>query len=166
MHPGQLSRELRHAESPSLKRRRTIVGLSLMAAGSMGVILLYQMGMIRHLPEPRLPKFNADKVDASDEAYEKLSMPDAAIGLASYAATITLTVAGGRDRAFDHPWLPILLGGKILVDFAQAASLTRDQWVRHRAFCSWCLLAAAAVVASVPPALGEAREGIRAWRSM
>jgi hypothetical protein len=46
-----------------------VVGLSLAALGSMGFIFLYQLGLIKHLPEPPLPGFNADKVDASSEAY-------------------------------------------------------------------------------------------------
>ena len=43
----------------------------LAAAGSMGLIALYQMGIIRHLPEPPFPMLDADKVDASSEAYER-----------------------------------------------------------------------------------------------
>ncbi len=38
------------------------------------------MGIIEHLPEPPLPYFDADKVDAAAEAYAKLSTPDAVIG--------------------------------------------------------------------------------------
>jgi hypothetical protein len=68
-----LSRELRLGSGRFLTQRRGIVGLSLLAAGSMGLITLYQMGIIRHLPEPPLPMLNADKVDASAEAYSRFS---------------------------------------------------------------------------------------------
>ncbi|HEY7791724.1 MAG TPA: hypothetical protein VIC33_14505 [Vicinamibacterales bacterium] len=41
-----------------MARRRGIVALALAAAGSMGVIALYQSGVIRHLPEPPLRAFD------------------------------------------------------------------------------------------------------------
>jgi hypothetical protein len=127
----QLSRELRTANTPGLRRRRTIVGLSLIASGSMAPIAAYQTGLIRHLPE--LPRFDADKVDAS-----------AILGLGSYAATMGLAAMGGSDRAREKPLIPLALAVKVAFDVANAAKLSVDQWRRHRAFCFWCLLAGAA----------------------
>ncbi|MCA1669726.1 MAG: hypothetical protein LC793_20515 [Thermomicrobia bacterium] len=56
MKPEELSEQLRHGEGNDLRRRRAVVGLSLVAVGSMGLISLYQMGIIKHLPEPPLPR--------------------------------------------------------------------------------------------------------------
>ncbi len=125
---------------------------------------LYQLGVIDHLPEPPLPLLDADKVDASPEAYRYLSTPDGVLGLASYAATAVLASMGGPDRARTTPWLPLLAAAKTGADAAQAAKLTRDQWTEHRAFCSWCLLAAAATFATVPLVLPEARDALRRLR--
>lgn len=161
MTPQQLSEELRHGEGEHLTNRRGVVCLSLAAAATMGLIAAYQMGIIRHLPEPPLPKMDADKVDASDEAYEKLDTPDALLGLTSYAATATLAAMGGKDRAKSRPWIPLALAGKVALDVSQAAKLTWDQWARHKAFCFWCLLAAGATFATVPLVLSEARAAIR-----
>jgi uncharacterized membrane protein len=161
MNPQELSNRLRTGRSRSLARRRGIAGLSLLAAGSMGVIALYQMGIIRHLPEPPLPHLDADKVDASAEAYEMLSTPDAFLGLASYAGTAVLAAMGEPQRAQTRPWLPLTMAGKVAFDAAQAAKLSWDQWAKHRAFCSWCLLAAGATFAMLPPAFSEARSAIR-----
>ena len=47
------------------------------SAACMGVIALYQIGATKHVPEPPLPLLDADKVDASEEAYEKLSVGEA-----------------------------------------------------------------------------------------
>lgn len=157
----RLSKELRRGSNEYLERRRKMVGLSMVSIGSMGLITLYQMGIIRHLPEPPLPKLNADKVDAAGEAFEKLAMPDAALGLVSYAITLALAAAGGQDRARDAPLIPLALAGKAAVDASQAAKLTWDQWAKHRAFCSWCLLAAGATFAVLPLAVPEAREALR-----
>jgi uncharacterized membrane protein len=161
VHPEQLSEQLRHDTGNFLEHRRGIVGLALGAAGSMGLIALYQMGIVKHLPEPPLPGLDADKVDASGEAYEKLDTPDALLGLGSCAATAILAAMGEKDRATTRPWIPLALGAKVGLDAAQAAKLTVDQWTRHRAFCSWCLLAAGATFAAAALAVPETRAAAR-----
>jgi uncharacterized membrane protein len=158
----ELGRELRTDKSADLRRRRSIFGLSLAAAGSMGFIALYQLGLIRHLPDPPLPKMNADRVDASAEAYERFQMPDAVLGFGSYAATMALAAMGGTRRARKTPWIPLALAAKIAFDAANAGKLSIDQWTKHRAFCFWCLLAAAATFATVPLVVPEAVEAARA----
>ncbi len=157
-----LSHELRTSQDAHLRRRRRVVALSLVAAGAMGVITLFQMGITKHVPEPPLPKLDADKVDASAEAYAKLATPDAVLGLGSYAATMTLAAMGGADRVRTQPWLPLALAAKVGFDVLQAGKLTVDQWTKHRAFCSWCLLAAAATFAMAPLVVPEAREALGA----
>ncbi len=51
----------------------------------MGVVAAYQNGLVRRLPEPPLPFFDAEQVDASGEAYALFRTPDAALGLVSVA---------------------------------------------------------------------------------
>lgn len=164
MNAAKLSHELREGTGGELDRRRKLTKLGLVAAGSMGVILLYQMGIIDHLPEPPFPGLDADKVDAAPEAYQKLDMPDAALGLVSYATTLALATMGGKDRAYSHPWIPLALAAKVTVDAAQAGKLSIDQWTEHRAFCSWCLLAAGATFAALPLVLPEAKTALRQVR--
>ncbi len=43
--------------------------MTLTAMGSMGLISLYQLGIVKYLPDPPLPGFDSDKVDAAPEAY-------------------------------------------------------------------------------------------------
>lgn len=106
-----------------------------------------------------------DRVDTSREALAFLSVGDAFIGLVSYGVTSLLAAAGPASRPRRSPWLPLALGLKSLVDTLQAARLTRDQWVEHRAFCSWCLLAAGATFATLPLTLPEARVALRSARN-
>ncbi len=160
MTPDELSLQLRRGSGNYLARRRTVVGLSLAAIGSLGIVALYQVGLIDHLPEPPLPGLDADKVDAAAEAYAYFSTPDAFIGLGSYAVTMGLAAMGGADRATQRPWIPLALAAKVLVDAAQAGKLTVDQWTKHRAFCFWCILAAGATFATVPLAIPEARAAL------
>jgi uncharacterized membrane protein len=161
MKAQELSVELRDSLSEVMEKRRGVVGLSLAAAGAMGLIALYQTGIIKHLPDVPLPYFDADKVDAAPQAYEKLSMPDAVLGFGSYAATMALAAMGGEERAKEHPWLPIALAAKVGFDALQAGKLSVDQWTKHRAFCVWCLTAAGATFAAVPLVLPEARAALR-----
>lgn len=165
MKPKALSRDLRQGSSRFLRLRRKSLTLSLIAAGAMAPITLYQMGVIHHLPEPPLPGLNADKVDAAKEAYAMLATPDAVLGLASYALTAWLAAIGGEDRAETQPWMPLALATKVALDAAAGAKLTADQWTKHGAFCSWCLTAAAASWATVPWVIPEARAALRRVRS-
>ncbi|CAN5451483.1 hypothetical protein BH20VER3_BH20VER3_23200 [soil metagenome] len=164
MTPKELSRQLRQDEGAFLHQRRGIIACGMAAAGAMGLIALYQIGLIRHIPEPPLPGLDADKVDASEEAYSHLQMGDAFIGLGSYAATMGLAAMGGKDRAATSPWIPLALLAKTSADAAQAAKLTVDQWTKQKAFCSWCLLAAAATFVALPLAVPEAVEAFQQLR--
>jgi len=162
MTPQELSRQLRRGASEDLRRRRQLVALQLLGIGAMAPIVLYQMGLIRHLPEPPLPRLDADTVDAAGEAYAILATPDAVLGIVNYGLTMALAAAGGEDRAARLPWLPLALAAKVGVDALNAGRLTLEQWTKHRAFCSWCLLGAAASFASVPLVIGEARRALGA----
>ncbi|MDP9454511.1 MAG: vitamin K epoxide reductase family protein [Actinomycetota bacterium] len=164
MGPEELSEQLREGSGEFLERRRKIARLALLAAGSMGVISLYQLGVIKHLPDPPLPGFDSDRVDASEEAYSMFQMPDGPIGLGSYAATLGLAAMGGKDRAEEHPFIPLALAAKVAFDALQAGKLTVDQITKHRALCSYCLVAAGATFATVPLVLPEARAALRALR--
>lgn len=161
MKPEELSRQLRRGTGRFLGHRRGVVVLSLAAVGSLGVVALYQMGIIRCVPEPPLPYLDADKVDAAPEAYEVLSMPDAVLGVGSYALTMALAAAGGEAWAQERPWIPLALATKVAFDAFEAGKLTREQWTEHQAFCLWCLIAAGASFATAPLVIPEARAAVR-----
>lgn len=164
MTPRQLSLQLRKGSGGHLQERRGIVALALTSAGCMGLIALYQMGVVRRLPDLPFRWFNADKVDASEEAYSHLQMGDAFIGLGSYAATAALAAASGKNRHRERPWISLALAAKTAADAGSAAKLTYDQWAKHRSFCIWCLIAAGATFAAAGLAFPEAREAARQMR--
>lgn len=157
----RLSRTLRLGGGEHLDNRRRVAGLSLAAIGSMGVIAAYQLGILRRLPDLPLPLFDAEKVDAAPQAYRYLEMPDAVLGLGSYAVTLALAAYGGADRARTQPLVPLALAAKATLDAANAAKLSVDQWTEHRAFCAWCLVAAGATFAALPLTLPEAGAALR-----
>jgi hypothetical protein len=157
----ELSQQLRLGSDEFLPQRRGIVGLALVAVGSMCLITLYQMGIIKHLPEPPLPMLDADKVDASAEAYSRFETPDGILGIGSYAMTMGLAAMGGPDRAQKQPWIPLLLAAKVAFDTFQAIRLFRDQLTKFHAFCSWCLLTAATTLATIPLVVPETYAAVR-----
>ena len=153
----RVSSDLRTGGGDLLRRRRRMGGLTLSAMGSLGLVTAYQMGLLHHLPEPTIGPFDADRVDASGEAYQYLKTPDGALGLANFAATLVLVGMGSARRAEERPWIPIALAAKVALDAVSSLYLTVEQVTKHRRLCSWCLGAAAASVAMVPQVVPEAR---------
>lgn len=162
--PERLSQEIRTAEDHFTRQRRQVVCYSMVSAACMAVVALYQFGIMKHVPEPPLPMLDADKVDSSAEAYQMLSVGDAFLGFVSYGVTMLLAAMGEPKRHMTSPALPLALAAKSVFDASQAARLTLDQWTKHRAFCSWCLTAAAATFAVVPAAIPEAHAAAETFR--
>lgn len=161
----RVSDDLRRRTSPHLRRRRRQTALMLGATAAMGVVSLYQTGIVRHLPDPSMPGFDSDHVDASGEAYETFDTPDATLGIASYGTTLALIGMGAADRASSRPWIPLIAAAKLAYDSAGAAWLTAEQITKHRALCFYCLLASGATWAALGQALPEARSALRSLRS-
>lgn len=127
----------------------------------MSVIALYQLGMLKRIPEPSVPRFDSEGITGSAKAYSLLETPDAVLAMGSYALTMTLAAMGAPDRANEHPAIPLAMAAKVGLDAMLAAKYTVSEWRGHRALCFWCLLASVATFASVPLAIPEARHAFR-----
>ena len=158
--PSRLSRELRTGSGPDLRRRRKVLGLSMVGAAAGIVVSLYQTGLLKHLPDPPGP-FDSDKVDASDYAYKRAQTPDGLAMLVTYGVTALLAGAGGEDRARTLPWLPLALAVKVASDVATNMKLAQEEWSENGAFCAYCQTANLASLASLPLVLPEARKALR-----
>lgn len=138
--PEELRRRVR-SDAEEMRWRRGIVGASLVGMAAMGVVSLYQTGVIRHLPDPptRWPHFHSDKVNASPTAFG-YGMPDGPITLAAHAVNLALAAAGPPDRYRRRPWLPLLAS---LLSGAQAAVAAK--YLFHQmpyvdeAWCPYCV---------------------------
>lgn len=151
----ELSRRFRSGHDAGLNRQRTIAASALASAGALGVVSLYQLGLIRHLPDPPLKIFASDKVDASGEAYVLGHTPDAVPGAASAAVTAALAVAGGAGTARPR-WLRVATALKATGDAVGGVALFAEQIQMHRRLCSWCTFATVAHLLTVPPAIRDA----------
>lgn len=161
---GQLGYELRCGSSRFLKRRRNILGLAFFSSAVLGGVALYQMGILKKLPGPRLRGFDAEKVNGSAEAYSILAIPDALLGLTSYGVTACLAGLGSEQRWRTHPLMPIGMGLKLLADAALAGKLTVDSCRKFRTVSVWSLLTAAATFTALPLAIPEAKAALRCLR--
>lgn len=155
-----VSDALRRGSDDLLQARRRVAGAALVGIASLGVVAAYQTGVVKHLPDPPLGPFHSDAVDAAGEAYAIGHLPDAALGIGSYAITLILAVMGGRDRHRQRPWVPLALLTKAAYDAVSSAYLTAEQASKHRRFCSYCLVAAAAAASMLPNAIPEARAAL------
>lgn len=156
-----VSDDLRRTASAELAGRRQVAALSLGSIAALGMVTAYQYGLIRHLPEPPLRVFDADRVDASGEAYELGKLPDGTLGIINASLTLALAGIGGAGRWRDRPWLPLALAAKVAADAAGSLFLTAEQMSKHRRLCAWCLAAAACSLVAVPAPLVEARPALR-----
>jgi uncharacterized membrane protein len=162
--PFEIQRELRENSDADLRRRRAIIGLSLIGVGIAAAASLLQTGIVKHLPDPPVGNFDADKVITSDEAYQ-FGIPDATIALTGFAANIPLAAWGRSDRAKIQPILPIAATAKAAMEAALAGWYFYQMPTKEKAWCGYCILAATvyfSIFALTLPEAGKAMSALGA----
>ncbi len=157
----ELRQQLRYGSDPLLRRRRAIVGLSVFSSAVLGGIALFQVGLLKKLPDPPVPRFNADDVNASPQAYSLLKTPDALLGMASYSATACLAGMGKQDRWKAARWIPLAMGAKAICDAGMAGKLSLTQCTKLGKFSIWSLLVAGATFGTLALAIPELKQAFR-----
>lgn len=133
----RVSDDVRLNDSPVMRRRRWGAGWMLPAAGAYAAVAVYQYGILRHRPEPPLAVLDADRVDASGEAY--------VLGHTRDAGTLAVVGLGQRTG-------PSVIRGfccsprERAVGNAAAGLGCGEQFTKHRRLCGWCTLAVAATL--------------------
>ena len=154
--------ELRDGSSSAgLSRQRRLSRLAAVGAIDFTIISLYQLGVIRHLPDPPGKLFDSDKVNASTSAY-RFGVPDGPLGLISYAAMLAFAGAGGTSRTGRHPVWDLALGATVASSVIGAAGYLYEMIRKQKVACAYCLVGAAVNFAMVPSAVAAVRSGIRA----
>lgn len=158
--PQRYRAELQERTSTALRRRRAIIAVSLTGMASMAIVSLYQTGLLRHLPDPPLRRFDSDRVNSSDIAYH-FGVPDGTVSLAGHAVNVVLAAAGDRERTRHQPWLPLIAAGKAAAEAVVAARYLFYQMpVKERAWCGYCIVDALAHLATFTLTLPEAAEAL------
>jgi uncharacterized membrane protein len=113
------------------------------AVATLVPVVLHQVGVLEHLPDPPGEMFDSDAITESEMAHP-LGVPDGLLGLASYGTTLALAVAAARCVAVRRA-----LGAKLVVDAGAAGLNAMRQVVRFRKVCSWCMGTVAATAVMV-----------------
>ncbi len=158
----KLRRELQNGTGEDIKRRRKIIGLSLLGIGAMTAVTLLQTGIIKHLPDPPIEDFDSDKVNSSDTAYA-MGVPDGAVSLASLAVNIPLAAFGGENRAEEMPLVPIAAAAKASVEAVVAGWYFYQMPTKEKAWCGYCIVGALTNVGIAALTLAEAK---KAWKNL
>jgi uncharacterized membrane protein len=140
-------------------------GLQLIGLAAGSVVGLYQLGVLKRLPDPPLRRVDSTRVDASEYGYKWLHMPDAPLMVFQYAISTMLVSAGGRERARDLPLLPLLTTAKFLGDVLTNLYLAKEEWTYNKAFCAYCQTATLASLASLVLSVPESRVALRELRA-
>lgn len=161
--PQRLRYELQQDETLDLKRRRAIIGLSLVGIASMTAVTLLQTGIVKHLPDPPMGNFDSDRVNSSDTAY-RFGVPDGSISLASLAANIPIAAFGGARRARRQPWVPLLACVKATAEAVAASWYFYQMPAKEKAWCGYCVVGALANIGIAALTIPEAKEALAALR--
>lgn len=157
--PQQLREELKNGGSGDLRRRRAIIGCSLVGMASMAAVTLLQTGIVKHLPDPPLESFDSDKVNSSDTAYS-LGAPDGTLSLAGLAVNVPLAAFGGEDRAQEMPVVPVVAAAKAAVEALAAGWFFYQMPAKEKKWCGYCITGALANVAIFALTLPEAKRAL------
>lgn len=161
MQPSQLSQELREGSSPDLNARRTIITLSFVGVVIAKIVSLYQIGIIKKLPDPPIAIFDSNKVNASDYAYKRFATPDAFLMLLTYASTAWLAGGGREDRAKRNPLWVYAMFGKIALDCLTNVKLGMEEYQTNKKLCFYCQTATVISFVSLLAALPEFKRALR-----
>lgn len=160
--PQKLRRELQNGDGENIRRRRKIIGLSLLGIAAMTAVSLFQTGIARHLPDPPVDGFDSDKVNSSDTAYA-LGVPDGTLSLASLAANIPIAAFGGENRVAEMPLVPLAAAAKSAVEAVVAGWYFYQMPAKEKAWCGYCIAGALCNVGIAALTLPEAKQ---AWKSL
>ncbi len=131
-------------QAPQLTPQPLNVPLTLATAAALATLVpvaLRQFKLIRNLPDPDHHRFNSNRVVTSHKS-KILGVPDSALGLGSYSATLVLVLLAPKN-----PVARKLVGPKLAVDTGIATVNTVRQFTSFNKLCSWCFLTAAATAA-------------------
>jgi uncharacterized membrane protein len=108
------------------------------ALASLVPVALYQTRVVNRLPELPFKVFDSERITSSAAAHP-LGIPDALLGLGSFAVTLGLILQARQSERAET-----MLGAKLALDAAAAAINATRQVAAFGKLCSWCSLTALA----------------------
>lgn len=141
----------------SWSQRIPIVVVALVGFAAAGWLALYQEGVTDTVWEPFFDGGTRTIVRESgfSESFERFPIGDAALGALGYLADALTGVIGGTRRWRTMPWIVVVFGAFVGPFGAISVMLVVFQPVLYGAFCTLCLVSAAASLIMIGPALDE-----------
>ena len=131
------------------ENRRDIALLSAIGLLDFVPISLYQLGIIRHMPDVPGKLFDSDYVNASKEA-QVMGMPDGPVSLLMYAANLVL-VAGALKQKKKRNLFDYLVAGNALGQAAGGAYYLYNMATVQKKVCLYCVTGALINFATLVP---------------
>lgn len=142
-------KKIRAKKGEAADNRRKIALLSAIGLLDFVPISLYQLGIIRHLPDFPGKVFDSDKINASKEA-QIVGLPDGTVSLLMYAANLVLTGAAikkkKRKNIFDY-----FLAANSLGQAAGGAFYLFNMVKVQKKICPYCVTGALLNFATLLP---------------
>ena len=125
---------LRLEESRESDVRGVLMAASLLGMASMATVALFQIGVLRHLPDPPVDGFDSDHVNAPERTSVR-GVPDGFRKFTGHAVMLALTAAWTADREARRPWLAFFAAGFAL---GQAIAAGRAVFRMPKVDKAWC----------------------------
>lgn len=142
-------KKIRKESSGVTKSRRNIALLN--AAGLLDFvpISLYQLGIIRHLPDIPAKLFDSDYVNASRDA-QVAGIPDGPISLMGYAANLAL-IAGAANKKGKRNLIDYIIAGNAIGQAAGGVYYLYNMATKQKKICPYCVAGALINFAALVP---------------
>lgn len=141
--------EIRNTKGKETLYRQQIAALSAAGIVDFSVISLYQLGVIKKLPDVPGDIFDSNKVNASADA-QILGLPDGPVSLAMYAANLVLA-AGAIRKAEKRNIFDYLLAASALGQAAGGAYYLYNMAAVQKKVCVYCVTGALLNFATLIP---------------
>lgn len=142
-------RKIRKRFGRTAENRRNIALLSAIGLLDFVPISLYQLGVIRHLPDLPGSIFDSDYVNASKEA-QVAGFPDGPVSLMMYAANLVL-ISGAIKKKKKRNVFDYLIAGNSLGQAAGGAFYLYNMATEQKKICPYCVAGAVINFASLVP---------------
>lgn len=137
----KIKKELRKKTNPDLDVKRKLAVLASLGLLDFIIISLYQLGVIRKLPDVPVKGIDSNYVNASDEAY-KMGLPDGSVSATVYTIILVLIGVKGTKKSGREPVWDVLLGGAIAANAAGALDYLRVMIFKQKKICLYCVMGA------------------------
>jgi hypothetical protein len=136
-------------------KRRRVAALAFAGLCVSAYLTLYQVGVFSSVWDPFFVHGSRSVLEWTHP------FPDAALGVAAYAAEITLSFIGGPDRWRTMPWTVIAFGIVIASGAVTSVALMVIQPVAVGDWCTLCLCSAALSLVIFPLGVEEPLAGLQ-----